>query len=341
MLVTFNYRLGAAGFLCLGVKDAKGNMGLKDQVAALYWVHKNIGNFGGNPREVTLYGTGSGAISVHLLLLSKCTEGLVHRAILESGSAISEQAMTYNPIQAAKNGINLLKLTKPVSLNISTLLKEYKHANVSSLVRVSMSQNDTSLKGSRFLPCLEKNFYFSPSVLPEDPLIQLENGHYHSIPMLFIYTNGEVLSKTTKFTNLKNILPENLQFSNVSVINKVIEVLTDIYFKGNINKPAPQSVIKYFVDISVYPILKSALLHAKNRLGNIYLMEFSYEGRLNTLYDYKEVKGAQRGDVLNYINAAEEVHEEDDLTAARLISLWTNFAKYGYVLGHFINLSIN
>ncbi|KAF4526357.1 hypothetical protein B566_EDAN014095 [Ephemera danica] len=49
VLVTFNYRLGIFGFLNLGTEDAPGNYGMKDQVAALRWVQRNISNFGGNP----------------------------------------------------------------------------------------------------------------------------------------------------------------------------------------------------------------------------------------------------------------------------------------------------
>src|SRR5206468_9676735 len=48
--VTINYRLGTDGFLFLG--DGIANTGMLDQVAALEWVHENIGAFGGDPDNV-------------------------------------------------------------------------------------------------------------------------------------------------------------------------------------------------------------------------------------------------------------------------------------------------
>ncbi len=56
--VTFNYRLGADGFLFLG--DGIANLGLLDQIAALTWVQENIAAFGGDPTNVTIFGESSG-----------------------------------------------------------------------------------------------------------------------------------------------------------------------------------------------------------------------------------------------------------------------------------------
>lgn len=60
ILVTFNYRIGALGFLSLGTPLYSGNMGLKDQVMAFKWVKRNIRFFGGNPETVTVFGQSAG-----------------------------------------------------------------------------------------------------------------------------------------------------------------------------------------------------------------------------------------------------------------------------------------
>jgi len=64
-----------AGFLSTNTSHASGNWGLKDQVAALRWVQKNIKNFGGDPNQVTIYGQSAGAASVYLHLFSPLSKG--------------------------------------------------------------------------------------------------------------------------------------------------------------------------------------------------------------------------------------------------------------------------
>ncbi len=76
ILVTFNYRLGAFGFLATSDKAAAGNYGLHDQIMALKWVQKNIAKFGGDPSKVTVFGEDSGAASVTLLAMSPLASGL-------------------------------------------------------------------------------------------------------------------------------------------------------------------------------------------------------------------------------------------------------------------------
>lgn len=82
--VTINYRLGADGFLL--VDGAPANRGLLDQLAALEWVQENIAAFGGDPRNVTIFGESAGAMSVTSLLSMPRSAGLVRRAIAQSGA---------------------------------------------------------------------------------------------------------------------------------------------------------------------------------------------------------------------------------------------------------------
>jgi para-nitrobenzyl esterase len=82
--VTINYRLGCDGFLFLD--DTSPNRGLLDQIAALEWVQENIGAFGGDPGNVTIFGESAGGMSVATLLSMPKADGLFRRAILQSGA---------------------------------------------------------------------------------------------------------------------------------------------------------------------------------------------------------------------------------------------------------------
>lgn len=107
VLVTVNYRLGIAGFL--DVPGAPANRGLLDVVAALGWVQRNIAAFGGDPRNVTLFGQSAGATIVGGVLAHRPAAGLVRRAIVQSGSGLgaftTEQAARVTGAAAAALGV--------------------------------------------------------------------------------------------------------------------------------------------------------------------------------------------------------------------------------------------
>ena len=82
-VVSFNYRLGAFGYLAH--PSLGSNFGLQDQIAALQWVRENIEHFGGDPECVTIFGQSAGGHAVRMLLSCPAASGLFHRAILQSG----------------------------------------------------------------------------------------------------------------------------------------------------------------------------------------------------------------------------------------------------------------
>ncbi len=92
VVVTFNYRLGPFGFYSHpeltneSGHNASGNQALLDAIAALKWVQTNIAAFGGDPRNVTIFGESAGAAIAAGLVGSPRTGGLFRRAISESGA---------------------------------------------------------------------------------------------------------------------------------------------------------------------------------------------------------------------------------------------------------------
>lgn len=91
VLVGMNHRLNVFGYTYWGgVSDkyAVGNPGQLDLVAALEWVRANIGNFGGDPHNVTIFGESGGGGKVSTLMAMPGAKGLFHKACVQSGSML-------------------------------------------------------------------------------------------------------------------------------------------------------------------------------------------------------------------------------------------------------------
>jgi para-nitrobenzyl esterase len=132
-VVTINYRLGALGFLAhpalAGPNGQSGDYGLMDQQAALRWVQRNIANFGGDPRNVTIFGESAGGLSVLSQVASPQARGLFAKAIAESGSYNLTQtslasAETAGEAFATKAGCASQTAACLRSLPVSTILAD-------------------------------------------------------------------------------------------------------------------------------------------------------------------------------------------------------------------------
>ncbi|WP_197492139.1 carboxylesterase/lipase family protein [Arachidicoccus ginsenosidimutans] len=122
--VTFNYRLGAFGFLELNDlgKDyaTSGNNAVLDCITALKWIKNNIGKFGGDPDKITVMGESAGAKLVAALLATPLSDGLIHQAVMESGGVqcIHDSATAF---AIRKRLFEALNITNPKDiLSIST-----------------------------------------------------------------------------------------------------------------------------------------------------------------------------------------------------------------------------
>uniref|UniRef100_A0A915MYH9 Carboxylesterase n=1 Tax=Meloidogyne javanica TaxID=6303 RepID=A0A915MYH9_MELJA len=100
VFVSLNFRLGPMGFLSTGDSVLPGNLGLWDILLALKWVQINAHVFGGDPNNVLLMGHGSGASAASLLALSPKAEGLFHKIMLMSGTAITPGTVRDTAINA-------------------------------------------------------------------------------------------------------------------------------------------------------------------------------------------------------------------------------------------------
>ncbi len=102
IVVNAAYRLGVWGYGWFRdiapSLESDSNLGLRDQVAALAWVQRNAGAFGGDPSQVTVFGESAGGFSVATLLATPAADGLFQRAIVQSGAA----DMVLMPAEAAR-----------------------------------------------------------------------------------------------------------------------------------------------------------------------------------------------------------------------------------------------
>lgn len=100
VVVSVNHRLNILGFLdlstCGEAYRQSGNVGMLDVVAALEWVRDNIKKFGGDPKNVTIFGESGGGGKVGTLLCMPSAKGLFHKAIIMSGTIlnVNTKAMT-------------------------------------------------------------------------------------------------------------------------------------------------------------------------------------------------------------------------------------------------------
>jgi len=174
VVVTINYRLGVFGFLTHpeltkeSGRNASGNYGLLDAVAALQWVRKNIAAFGGDPLRVTVAGQSAGASAVHALTASPLAKELFHRAIAESGSGVERR--TRSLVETENDGVKFA---------------ESKGAHSIRELRAMSAKELTVGGGMRFGPVVDGWF------LPADATAIFAQGRQNDVPMLTGLTADE------------------------------------------------------------------------------------------------------------------------------------------------------
>jgi para-nitrobenzyl esterase len=122
VVITCNYRLNVFGNFAHPELSAEtnykgsGNYGYLDQVAAMKWVQKNIEQFGGDPKKVTIAGESAGSIAVSYQMASPLAKGLIAGAIGESGAGINPTMAPVSLKDAETEGLEFAKKSGVPSL---------------------------------------------------------------------------------------------------------------------------------------------------------------------------------------------------------------------------------
>ncbi|XP_023935397.1 cholinesterase 1 [Bicyclus anynana] len=279
--ITFNYRLGAIGFLCLGTKDIPGNAAMKDQVALIRWVHKNIANFGGNPDDITLSGFSSGAVSVDMLLLSKMARGIIKKVIPESAGGLCPFSVQLDPVENAKVYAKLLGFQYVDDIYaLENFYMNIPH-DVLSAVQVTNMKDSVTLMA----PCIERDIG-EERFLEDSPVNLLKRGDFEKLPTLYGFTHMDGLFRLPQFytwkdemnTKFSDFLPADLQFKNKLEKEKVANEVRSFYFSDKpVGEETVLDFVYYFTDVMyALPMLRSVKLQVEAGHSQIYLYEYSY-----------------------------------------------------------------
>ncbi|WP_424809546.1 carboxylesterase/lipase family protein [Rhodococcus sp. 27YEA15] len=197
--VSIQYRLGALGYLDFrefSTPDSsfESNLGLRDQIAALNWIKRNIEAFGGDPDNVTLFGESSGANAVTTLMASPAAEGLFARAIAQSPPAAS----AYGAPRAQGWARDVVQAAGITDDQAGHWLRSVDaHTLVTTADEVAKRGVEDEPGTRIFAPVV------GDDILPEHPLDVFAAGRSHPVPLIV----GSNLHEGRIFPRLLDILP--------------------------------------------------------------------------------------------------------------------------------------
>lgn len=178
VVVTFNHRLGALGYLHLadlaGDEFAgAGTAGMRDIVVALEWVRDNIAVFGGDPGNVTIFGESGGGAKVSVLMALPSAKGLFHKAIVQSGPAL-QMANREDGSRTARQLLDVLGVD-PARATALRSLPATKILEAQNVVQAKVAQ--TSFADRRrfgFNPVIDGSFFPSGPFAPGAPAVSAD-----------------------------------------------------------------------------------------------------------------------------------------------------------------------
>ncbi|CAG4935239.1 unnamed protein product [Parnassius apollo] len=357
ILVTINYRLEVLGFLCLDTEDVPGNAGMKDQVAALRWVKKNIISFGGDPDNITIFGESAGAGCVSSHLISPMSKGLFRRAIVQSGSSKCWWALTTNPRERARLLARKMGLDSDDDKELYNFFKSQPTEQLIFKKAVLTWEDEYKEHLNIYFTIVnEKKFGDNERFFYSDLTDLSRNSIHEGVEVMTGYTKDEGLLWLCWQSDFDKILyeanfiaeyfvPRALTFK-CPLIDKleVARRIRKYYFnEKSIKKEKLDPLVKYFsMDMFIQGMMKWVKTVAATKKNKIYLYTFSCISERNVMSNVfganhvvDVTKATCHADDLAYLFPlkAFNLTVDKDFKSYKMINnvtkLWTNFAKCG------------
>ncbi|XP_068620355.1 esterase FE4-like [Battus philenor] len=341
VFVGINYRLNVEGYLCLGIEEAPGNAGLKDQVAALRWIQENIKGFGGNPDSVTLFGESAGAVSSSYLISSPAAKGLFHKVILQSGSSLAPWAMQHDPIKTASNLAREFGHETVDPHELYQILSQRSPEELILAIRNPQHKNYITAE-TLFVPCIEKPIAGVEPIITEHPADIISSGNYTQVPMIIGYNDNEGIyfvakdfGRRVEEVDPRELLTPDLEFPGDEKRNATAQQLGEYYFSKK--EDLVMDVVQLYSDLHFkFPCVLESELYLRTSRRPIYFYVFKYSGYINmpklvSLFGGR--RGASHADELFYMFKPSSIplpqRYLESAMIRQIVTLWTNFAKYG------------
>ncbi|NP_001165958.1 carboxylesterase clade A, member 3 [Nasonia vitripennis] len=349
VLVSVNYRLGVLGFLNLEDEYATGNQGLKDQALALRWVHENIGNFGGDPGNVTIFGESAGGASVHYLCLSPLSKDYVHKAISQSGVIFNPWTEIKNPKKIACDLCKVLGKPLTNSKDIVEFLRTIDTKRLLEAQQEMIRHTDKLIFGPSSDP-KSANPFMSQSIEKE------ANKGVH-IPYLVGNTSREgifFVQEEFSISEVKNdeafkMMGQDINvafpFDTAKVLNKyqvTPQQAKRLYYKSkNISVDNLESFVDSMSDLLfVEGIHEFVKVQVEESTSPTYLYQLSYDSessfikfgtaaQISGVSHFDDVRYLFKGKIYGEANVGLKKGTKDYRVMEQMTTLWTNFAKYG------------
>ncbi|VDD95379.1 unnamed protein product [Enterobius vermicularis] len=221
-----------------------GNNGLWDQIYALKWVQKNAHVFGGDSNNVVLMGHGSGAASASILALSPRAEGLFHRIVLMSGTALTPGMIRNSAVNATWNLDRKLHCR---SFNSSELLQCFRKQLEKEIIdAVDSSNNDYE----EFVPVVDGK----GGIIPETAEMLIT--YRPKVPLMLGTTRDESALKLV-ILNEKNM---NESGMTESAAETLVQNLTDSFSFFKNNRLITQGCMHEYIWKKVSPAFETSVL---------------------------------------------------------------------------------